>query len=589
MPEAKKELKLNTFFSRLWSLLVPSHKPIKILVVFTVALESVKLVGPYILKLIIDDITNFDVSRILNLSLLIILMFIVNQIVSLIDYSVDKRIISIVANAEKYLTLSSFRKLLFLPLGYHEKENTGSKIIKIEKGVDKIINLVGYFFWNVLPSSFQVLFTSIVLLWVDVRFAAVFFTLIPFFVYFTIKVNLDVRDKRRARYKNYELSSDRLVQAMINVNTVKSFVQEKTEFTALEKIREKIKIILLGEYFHIFKANLGRFFLVDLCRASVLFLGIYFVYRQSITIGTLVFVFTISEKALISLFSISKIYDRIMEGSEAIDRLYKLNNETSEINNPKAGVVPKNVEGKIEFCNVTFSYGGKKKVLDRINLKILSGGITALVGPSGGGKTTVARMIYRHYDPQSGKVTLDDIDLKDYDLYAFRKFISIVPQEVEIFNGSVKENIAYAVPGASDLEIIAAAKIANAHEFIEKLPQKYNAEVGERGIKLSGGQRQRVGIARAILANPRVLIFDEATSNLDSYSEKLIQEAIDKIKEGRTIIIIAHRLSTIKKADKIIVLENGKVVEEGNHYELSQIEGGLYAKLNELQKMGDVE
>jgi len=589
MEKHKNELKLNIFFDRLWSLLTPSHKPIKILVVFTIILESVKLVGPYILKLVIDDITNFDISKILNLLLLIISMFVVNQIVSLIDYAIDKRIIGIIADAEKYLTLGTFKKLLFLPLGYHEKENTGSKIIKIEKGVDKIINLVGYFFWNVLPASFQVLFTSIVLLWFDFRFAVVYFTLIPIFIFMTIKVNIDVQDKRRDRYKNYELSSDRLVQAMINVNTVKSFVQERKEFSALEKIRERIKAILLGEYFHIFKANLGRFLLVDLCRASVLFLGVYFVYHKSITIGTLVFVFTISEKAMLSLFNISKIYDRIMEGSEAISRLYKLNNETSEINNPKAGVVPKNVEGKIEFHNVTFSYGGKKKVLDHINLDILSGGITALVGPSGGGKTTVARMIYRHYDPQSGSITLDNVNLKDYDLYSFRKFISIVPQEVEIFNGSVKDNISYAALGASDLEIVAAAKIANAHEFIEKLPQKYNAEVGERGIKLSGGQRQRVGIARAILANPRVLIFDEATSNLDSYSEKLIQEAIDKIKEGRTIIIIAHRLSTIKKADKIVVLENGRVVEEGSHYELSQIKGGLYAKLNELQKMGDVE
>ena len=589
MSEDKKELKLNIFFQRLWSLLVPSHKPIKILVAFTIILELVKLVGPYILKIIIDEITSFDASKISSLIFLIFLMFVVNQISSLIDYLVDKRIISIVADVERYLTLKSFKKLLFLPLGYHEKENTGSKIIKIEKGVDKITNLVGYFFWNVMPSSFQVLFTSIVLLWVDFRFALVFFALIPVFVYLTIKSNLNVQDKRRARYKNYELSSDRLVQAMINVNTVKSFVQEKKELTALEKIRERIKLILLGEYFHIFKANIGRFFLVDLCRASVLFLGIYFVYHKSITIGTLVFVFTISEKALISLFSISKIYDRIMEGSEAINRLYKLNSETSEVNNPKAGVIPKNIRGKIEFRNVAFSYGNKKKVLDHINLNIASSCVTALVGPSGGGKTTVARMIYRHYDPQSGVITLDDVNLKDYDLYSFRKFISIVPQEVEIFNGSVKNNIAYAASGASDREIVAAAKIANAHEFIEKLPQKYNAEVGERGIKLSGGQRQRIGIARAILANPRVLIFDEATSNLDSYSEKLIQEAIDKIKEGRTIIIIALRLSTIKKADKIFVLENGRVVEEGSHYELAKIKGGLYAKLNELQKMGDVE
>ncbi|MFZ2192647.1 MAG: ATP-binding cassette domain-containing protein, partial [Candidatus Moraniibacteriota bacterium] len=213
----------------------------------------------------------------------------------------------------------------------------------------------------------------------------------------------------------------------------------------------------------------------------------------------------------------------------------------------------------------------------------------ALVGPSGGGKTTVVRMIYRHYDPSGGQILLDGKDLKDYDLYAFRRFIAIVPQEVEIFDTSVRDNISYAKPNATISEIKAAARIANAEEFILQLKDGYNTTVGERGIKLSGGQRQRLGIARAILANPRILIFDEATSSLDSYSERLIQDAMDKISKNRTVILIAHRLSTIKKADKIIVLERGKVVEQGNHLELSRVNGGLYHKLIKLQEVGDVE
>ena len=226
--------------------------------------------------------------------------------------------------------------------------------------------------------------------------------------------------------------------------------------------------------------------------------------------------------------------------------------------------------------------------MKNLSFKIIPGSITALVGPSGGGKTTIARLLYRHYDPQEGEVLLDDKNLKDYDLFAFRKFFAIVPQEVEIFDLSIKENIAYAKPGASFQEIRAAARIANAAEFIEKFDRKYDTMVGERGIKLSGGQRQRVGIARAILANPRVLIFDEATSNLDSQSERLIQDAMDKISKGRTMIIIAHRLSTIKKADKILVLEGGKLVESGSHQELARINGGLYSKLIKLQELGEV-
>jgi len=219
----------------------------------------------------------------------------------------------------------------------------------------------------------------------------------------------------------------------------------------------------------------------------------------------------------------------------------------------------------------------------------VAGSTTALVGPSGGGKTTFVRMLFRHYDPNNGQVMLDGKDLKEYDLFAFRKYFAIVPQEVEVFGMSVRDNISYAKPNATFQEIQAAARIANAEEFIEKLSEGYDTLVGERGIRLSGGQRQRVGIARAILANPKVLIFDEATSSLDSYSEKLIQDAMEKIKKNRTVILIAHRLSTISKADKIIVLENGRVVEEGNHAELAAKDRGLYKKLISLQNIGEVD
>jgi ABC-type multidrug transport system fused ATPase/permease subunit len=215
--------------------------------------------------------------------------------------------------------------------------------------------------------------------------------------------------------------------------------------------------------------------------------------------------------------------------------------------------------------------------------------MTALVGPSGGGKTTLARMIFRHYDPQKGEVFLDGKNLKKYDLYAFRRFISIVPQDVEVFNESIAKNIAYAKPKITLEKIKQAAEIANADEFINNLEQGYETEVGERGIKLSGGQRQRIGIARAILANPRILIFDEATSNLDSYSEKLIQDAMEKIRKNRTVIVIAHRLSTIKKSDQIFVLEEGKLVEQGTHNELAQEKCGLYRKLINLQKLNQVK
>ena len=381
-----------------------------------------------------------------------------------------------------------------------------------------------------------------------------------------------------------------MVQSIININTVKSFVREKAEVAGFSKIREMIRTNETKEWNYVIKIGLGRNLIIDLGRSTTLLLGIYLIMHNQISVGTLVFVITLSEKSYFSLYRLSRFYDKIEEGKEAVRRFMALLSANNPIKNPDNGFMPDKIVGKIEFLGVDFSYNGDKiKALDKINLLINSGCVTALVGPSGGGKTTLARMVYRHYDPTSGEVLLDGKNLQEYDLYKFRKFMAIVPQEVEVFDLTVGENIAYAKPSASLEEIKAAATMANADEFIKKLPHRYDTKVGERGVKLSGGQRQRLGIARALLVNPRILIFDEATSNLDSQSEELIQEAMERISRGRTTIIIAHRLSTIKKADKIVVIEDGKIVEEGNHLTLSKNKGGVYTKLLELQKIGDLD
>jgi ABC-type multidrug transport system fused ATPase/permease subunit len=462
-------------------------------------------------------------------------------------------------------------------------------VVKISRGVDKIDNLFGNFFWEVAPTVFQVLLTTVILFWVNWFFSLVTLIFVPAFVFLTIHVNKIVFPFRMRRYNKEEEAAGLMTQAIININTVKSFVQEFREYRKFKKTTQNLKENVLEEFGHVLRYNLLRNFIIDLGRGLILALGIYLVFRQNISVGSLVFVYTISEKALLSLFRISRLYDRIMESADAVERLHDLSLKEPQIKNPKNGVNPMSLEGNIEFKNVSYTYQeSNAKALDGVSFDINSGCSTALVGPSGGGKTTVARMIYRHYDPSAGQVYIDGVNIKDYDLYGFRKFITIVPQEVEMFDASVAENISYARPGVNMEEIKAAARIANAEEFISQLSSGYDTMVGERGIKLSGGQRQRIGIARAILANPKILIFDEATSSLDSYSEKLIQEAMEKVRKNRTVIIIAHRLSTIKKSDKIIVLENGRVAEVGSHFELSRAEGGLYQKLLNLQKMGDV-
>jgi ABC-type multidrug transport system fused ATPase/permease subunit len=585
---AQAKYSLKGFWQRLWALLAPSHRELKRLMFLIVITELSQFAGPYLLKRVIDLISHFSIEQLKELGMFVAAVFVADQSVSILNFFTDRKIFRILVDAEAYLPTRAQEKMVFLGLSYHEKENTGNKIAKIQRGVDRVMNLIGNMCWEVVPTSVQVIFTSVILLIVNWRFALVFLFFVPLFALITFKLNKDVFPYRKRRHDKYEEAAGQMAQAIININTVKSFVQEKREVREFGVIRDDIKRTSLFEFYKLLNFNLSRNLVIDMGRISTLALGVYLVWQSSITIGSLVFVFTISEKAFLALYRISRLYDRIMESSEAVDRLSELTLEVSEVAN-SGRLKPEKILGQVTFKDLDFSYdGSKNKALAGINLKINSDCVTALVGPSGGGKTTLARMIYRHYDPQQGQVLLDDKDLKQYDLYAFRKFIAIVPQEVEIFNASVRDNIAYAKPKASIKEVEAAARIANADEFICQLSDKYDTLVGERGVKLSGGQRQRIGIARAILANPRILIFDEATSNLDSYSEKLIQEAIEKVRRGRTMIIIAHRLSTIKRADKIVVLENGRIVEQGSHFELAKNSGGLYAKLLNLQQLGDV-
>ncbi|MDP2736583.1 MAG: ABC transporter ATP-binding protein [bacterium] len=586
----KNPINMRQFWSRLWSLIAPTHKQIIYLFVLIVAYEIFRFAGPYLLKKIIDLIIGFTPERIKDIIIFIALILVFDLVGMVIDYFSDKEVFKIITEVEKYLSVNAQAKMVKLGLSYHERENTGNKIFKIQRGIDKIVDLLSNSFWEVGPTIIQVILTAVIMFFVDWRFGLIFSLFAPLFAWLTSRLNFEIGPLRKYRHDKYEEAAGEMAQTIININTVKSFVQEEREIKEFGKIKHQTKLVALFEYFKILKFNFSRMMVITLGRVLILLFGVYLVWQGNITIGSLVFIITISEKALLSLFRISRLYDRIMDSSEAIDRLYKLDNQEIDIVNPKNGLKVSRLEGTIKFDKVTFIYRNSKiKALNNVSFKINSGCFTALVGPSGGGKTTVARLIYRHYDPASGTVWLDGKNLAEYDLYGFRKFIAIVPQDVEIFNTSVKENIAYAKPGASFKEIEAAARIANAEEFIAKLSQGYNTLVGERGIKLSGGQKQRLGIARAVLANPKILIFDEATSNLDSYSEKLIQEALNKIGKGRTVIVVAHRLSTIKRADKIIVLEDGKVAEQGSHLELAKMSGGLYNKLLNLQQMGDIK
>ena len=390
---AEKEKK-RKFWRDLWKLIDFSKKQIKTLLFLTVVFELIRLASPYFLKMVIDRLANFDVEEIRTIILLVALMFASSQIDSLISYFKDKQIFKILIGIEYHLPIMAQKKLIFLPLNYHEKENTGGKISKIERGVIKIVELIGNMSWEVVPTIIQLVLTLTVLFIVDFRFGLSFAVFAPFFIFITYRSNIHLYPIRKKRHQDYELASAKMGQGIMNINTVQSFVQEKREVREFRLIREDIRANETKEWFYLLNSGLSRNLIIDLGRIVIMLLGVFLVWQGEVTIGTLIFVITLSEKAYFSLWRLSRFYDRMEEGAEAVNRFIGLIDEKQDIINPPKGVKPTTLCGKIEFKNVNFTYkDSKNKAISNASFKINAGCVTALVGPSGGGKTTVARRI----------------------------------------------------------------------------------------------------------------------------------------------------------------------------------------------------
>ena len=384
-------------------------------------------------------------------------------------------------------------------------------------------------------------------------------------------------------------------EAIVGVRVVKSFTAEGLEAARYGSlIHASYRIALRRAAFRAAFFS-GIIFAMFSAISVVLYVGGRLVNSGGLTPGQLVQFLLYTLFVAGAVGALTGLYSQFQEALGASKRIFELLDEKSDLQTPASPKALTAVRGLVRFEDVSFRYGaegaendsrGKRAVLHNIALTAQPGEITALVGPSGAGKSTLVSLIPRFYDPVAGRITLDGVDLRDLDELALRAHIGIVPQETQLFSGTVRDNIRYGRPEATDEEVEAAAEAANAHDFIRAFPDGYETVVGERGVKLSGGQRQRVAIARALLKDPRILILDEATSSLDSESESLVQEALEVLMAGRTVFVIAHRLSTIRNADQIIVLDEGRTVQQGTHEQLLA-QGGVYAELYRKQFRGE--
>lgn len=491
--------------------------------------------------------------------------------------------------ALRLLALTTFRHIHKLSLRYHITRKTGGLSRVIERGVKGLEFLLRFMLLSVGPLILELLLVAIILLVVlDFRYFAIITTTIVVYVWFTFMVTeWRVQIRREMNLQDTE-ANQKAVDSLLNYETVKYFNAEERESERYEVSMRGYEQAALRTSYSLAALNFGQTLLIALGSVGVMLLAVYGVLDGSLTVGDLVLVNSYMIQISVPLNFLGFVYREIRQSLVDMGDMFDLLEEGYDVSD-QPGAVPLQVQGgQIVFDNVQFGYETQRLILNGINLNIESGQTVAIVGPSGSGKSTIGRLLFRFYDVSGGSLKIDGQDVRNVTLDSLHSQIGIVPQDTVLFNETIEYNIAYGVPNAKEEDIIKAAKAAQLHDFIMSLPNGYQTEVGERGMKLSGGEKQRVGISRTILKNPQILLLDEATSALDSETEKEIQSSFQSMSEGRTVIAIAHRLSTIVDSDLIVVFEDGNIVEKGKHDELLELEG-RYAAMWHRQLAEDDE
>jgi len=553
---------------------------------FSAAVEVCKLIPPYLLKTVIDQLGrgNTPLTRVLlSIGGILLISFVTTAIEQRYSMFVLRRRFKIEAD----ILRKAQTKLLSLGLGYHEDHPSGDSAQLLHKGSSRLAELLWFTLDQFLGASLQILFTAIVLMFVNVGCGLVFIAFLPGVLWHAHHSGRTLQPYREQYHAVFRQASWDLNQSLLNVRTVMDFVQEQREFERFGGLLDRY--LTLADLRNRIE-NEGhrlRDWVLGSARFAVLFYAVYLVYRGEMTTGSLYLFATLSEKVVASLFRLDRLHSFLGDSMESVRQLTQLFRQAPSIVDRPNTQPCTALDGSIELDAVSFAYGSRTPVLRDISLKVPARSVLALVGRSGAGKTTLIKLLSRHYDVTSGSLRIDGVDIRNYEVSDLRRQVAVVSQDIQLFDTTIAHNIAYGVGDADLAQIREAAQLANAASFIEQLPEQYNTRIGERGLKLSGGQRQRIGIARALLLRPAILIFDEATSSLDTESEQLIQDALVKIARRQTLILIAHRLSTVETADRVVVLDQGRIAEVGTPEQLAK-QDSLFARMRQLQGLGDL-
>jgi ABC-type multidrug transport system fused ATPase/permease subunit len=550
--------------------------------VFLLLTGATALAFPKLMGMLIDCVKNksYTQANTISLGLVVILLF--QSVFSFFRLSL---FINFTEHTLANLRLSLYSNLVKLPMSFFSQKRVGELNSRISSDITQIQDTLTSTIAEFLRQFILIIGGVALLTSESFKLTLLMLSVVPLVAVAAVIFGRFIRKYSKKVQDQVAESQVIVEETMQGISIVKAFANEWYEIARYDgKIKDVVKLAIKGGKYRGYFASFIIFCLFGAIVAVVWF-GVRLSISGEMSVGQLISFVLYSTFVGASFGGIAELYAQIQKAIGATERVFELLEETPEKINSTQEETSQKINGNVTFKNVEFSYPSRKeiKVLKDVSFTASFGQKIAIVGPSGVGKSTIASLLLRFYDIEGGEILIDGKSIYDYDLETLRGNMSIVPQDVILFGGTIKENIAYGKPNATDEEILLAAKQANALSFIEGFPEKFETIVGERGIKLSGGQRQRIAIARALLKNPSILILDEATSSLDSESEKLVQEALEILMEGRTSIIIAHRLSTIRSADQILVLDNGIISEQGTHQELIALENGIYKNLSNLQ------